>query len=327
MATDHLDGSAVVTNASGTPVEVTDYYPYGSIRLDEKSGSFNEQRKYIGELYDQDTGLNYLNARYQDPAAGRFISEDPIFLGVGTLGKSQVNLLLDPQQMNGYGYARDNPIVNSDPSGRWYKEFLSGHQSWSSFEGEIDEATEELSESSPAWNFVLDHPYIPAVVGTAPLATADVALASLAAYEVVGAAYSAYQTAGMVSILLPSLYALESNNVTNLASTAEDSTAIELNEPIDIDSEALQHVVDRHGFNSTALYSSKFNPGEDISSLIRLGTQQVKVLQSGGNLERVFDVGRDIGIDRITGGQTSYLTVITNDSGKLITAFPGIPVR
>jgi len=37
---------------------------------------------------------------------------------MGSLGKDQDTFLLDPQQMNAYSYARDNPIVGEDPSGK-----------------------------------------------------------------------------------------------------------------------------------------------------------------------------------------------------------------
>lgn len=85
--------------------------PYGTIRFDQKTGSYSEQRKYIGQEYDADTGLNYLNARYYNSTIGRFISEDPVFW---SFDKSW---LADPQNQSSYGYARNNPIVNSDPSG------------------------------------------------------------------------------------------------------------------------------------------------------------------------------------------------------------------
>jgi RHS repeat-associated protein len=55
----------------------------------------------------------FLNARYYNNAQGQFLSEDPVFLGDP---KSQV--LTDPQSLNSYSYANDNPIVKSDPSGR-----------------------------------------------------------------------------------------------------------------------------------------------------------------------------------------------------------------
>lgn len=107
---DWLSGLNVTTNASGTVEEVTDYYPYGAVHMDTKPANFNETRKYIGQVYDGATGLNYLNARYQDGARGQFISEDPTFW-------SQNQNLSDPQSLNSYSYANDNPINKSDPNG------------------------------------------------------------------------------------------------------------------------------------------------------------------------------------------------------------------
>ena len=66
----------------------------------------------------------FLNARYYNSAQGQFLSEDPVFLGDP---KSQV--LTDPQSLNSYSYANDNPIVKSDPSGKiagWDDAIASG---------------------------------------------------------------------------------------------------------------------------------------------------------------------------------------------------------
>ncbi|MFE9687205.1 RHS repeat domain-containing protein, partial [Streptomyces sp. NPDC006285] len=51
------------------------------------------------------TGLTHLGAREYDSTTGRFISVDPLMD------------LTDPQQHNGYSYAENSPITNSDPSG------------------------------------------------------------------------------------------------------------------------------------------------------------------------------------------------------------------
>ncbi|WP_075628011.1 RHS repeat-associated core domain-containing protein, partial [Xaviernesmea oryzae] len=62
-------------------------------------------KSYIGERFDPQTGLTYLNARYYDPAFGRFISPDTwdtIVKGVGT---------------NRYSYSEDDPINKSDANG------------------------------------------------------------------------------------------------------------------------------------------------------------------------------------------------------------------
>jgi RHS repeat-associated protein len=108
-------------NLQPTEAEVTDYYPYGQTRLD--TGNYNSQRKYIGEQYDSSSDLSFLNARYYNPATGRFVSQDPVFKDMGTKNFSQqysmpdVAFLADPQQLNSYSYARDNPINNKDTLG------------------------------------------------------------------------------------------------------------------------------------------------------------------------------------------------------------------
>ena len=85
-------------------------------------------------LFKVNTGVVHalLQARYYDGSKGEFLSEDPSFLAVGNPGQlkqltqqEQQQFLLDPQQMNSYGYGRDNPISKSDPSGLDAKLFSS----------------------------------------------------------------------------------------------------------------------------------------------------------------------------------------------------------
>ena len=90
-------------------VQTTDYYPYGGTRISVAT-STNEKRKFIGQFRD-DSGLDYLNARYYSSDRGQFISQDPMFW---LMPKS---LLEDPQQLNSYNYGRNNPITRSDPTG------------------------------------------------------------------------------------------------------------------------------------------------------------------------------------------------------------------
>ncbi len=124
--TDHLGGSSVVTDGSGNIAEAVDYYPYGEVRLDTKGGSYGgERRKFTGYESDSATGLNYAGARYQDPRVGRFMSVDPAFLDVGdrpgfeqSYGIKTEQFLSDPQLLNSYSYARNNPLVHTDKSGK-----------------------------------------------------------------------------------------------------------------------------------------------------------------------------------------------------------------
>ena len=55
--------------------------------------------------------LDYLNARYYDHARGQFISQDPVFWSVR-------QNLTDPQSLNSYSYANDNPVTKKDPDGQ-----------------------------------------------------------------------------------------------------------------------------------------------------------------------------------------------------------------
>lgn len=98
---DHLSSVRYVTNGAGATHETTAYSAYG----ERMNANFQTQRAYIGERYDPETGLLYLNARYMDPAFGRFISPDdwdPVLEGVGT---------------NRYTYAGNDPVNKSDPNG------------------------------------------------------------------------------------------------------------------------------------------------------------------------------------------------------------------
>ena len=119
---DHLGSTNVVTDASGTVVETLDYFPYGALRID--NGSHVSDREYIGERYDPNTNLNYFNSRYYQSDRGQFISRDPTFLAIGDpmklkqlTGRTQEQILADPQLIHSYSYGRDNPITQKDPNG------------------------------------------------------------------------------------------------------------------------------------------------------------------------------------------------------------------
>ena len=56
-----------------------------------------------GKRLDE-TGLIYLNARYYDPVAGRFISHDPVF---------------DPDSPDGFAFAGSDAVNGFDPTGRF----------------------------------------------------------------------------------------------------------------------------------------------------------------------------------------------------------------
>jgi RHS repeat-associated protein len=115
---DHLTGSNVVSNAGGQIEEVMDYFPFGDMRLDQNRGTFTEQRKFAGHEFDYDTGLTYMDARYYNSSSGRFLSLDPVFLDMSAN-------LSDPQALNSYSYARNNPLRYIDPDGGSWRDYAA----------------------------------------------------------------------------------------------------------------------------------------------------------------------------------------------------------
>ncbi len=121
---DHLGGSNVTTGNDGIAVETITYQPFGSILEDTKTSSFEQSRKYLGEETENMGSMAYLNARYYEGSRGQFLSQDPVHLAIGNAGQvkqlsgqDMLRYLSDPQQLNSYSYARNNPIVNKDPTG------------------------------------------------------------------------------------------------------------------------------------------------------------------------------------------------------------------
>ncbi len=86
------------------PVEVRrQHHVYDAVAL-----LFNAH-KFTGKERDSESGLDYFGARYFSGAQGRFTSPDE------PLGDQYPE---DPQSWNLYSYVRNNPLRNTDPTGR-----------------------------------------------------------------------------------------------------------------------------------------------------------------------------------------------------------------
>ncbi len=107
--TDHLQSSTLITDESGEVLQRMDYEPYGAMIENSRSqNSEGLRHTFTGRESDGETRLLYCGARYYDPVVGMFISPDQLIPNSD-----------DPQLFNRYAYARNNPMVYSDPSGEF----------------------------------------------------------------------------------------------------------------------------------------------------------------------------------------------------------------
>jgi RHS repeat-associated protein len=89
---------------AGDRVRHTLFTPFG-----KKFAWYGEpcrRKRFAGHEIHHDTGLVYMQARWMDPNAGTFLSID-----------SLVGDAFDPQAVNAYSYARNNPVSFTDPTG------------------------------------------------------------------------------------------------------------------------------------------------------------------------------------------------------------------
>jgi RHS repeat-associated protein len=117
LLTDALGSTA---NTTGSKAGELRYKAYGATRY--TWGTTPTTYRYTGQREEASIGLYYYNARWYDPALGRFIQPD-------TIVPEPVN----PQSLNRYAYCLNNPVKYNDPSGHdpldetWREAFRNQH--------------------------------------------------------------------------------------------------------------------------------------------------------------------------------------------------------
>ncbi len=103
-----IQGStSVITDDEGDYIESYEYTDLGETKKYGNTDFYNEIC-YTSGVYDETTGLYYLNARYYDPKDGVFLSQDTYRGDEKAYGS-----------WNLYAYCAGNPIKYVDPSGHW----------------------------------------------------------------------------------------------------------------------------------------------------------------------------------------------------------------
>ncbi len=120
MVADQLGTPRMIVEKSGSLAAVSrhDYLPFGEelfagtasrTTVQGYSAADGVRQKLAGSERDNETTLDFMQARYFSSAQGRFTSYDPLFVNL--------KRLIDPQRLNLYSYCRNNPLKYTDKDG------------------------------------------------------------------------------------------------------------------------------------------------------------------------------------------------------------------
>jgi RHS repeat-associated protein len=105
--TDLLGSPVRTTNDVGARATLTVFAPYGSLQRQIPADSNPQGPGYTGHVTDRASGLVYMQQRYYDPIAMRFVSVDPVHVDASS-----------GANFNRYWYANNSPYTYVDPDGR-----------------------------------------------------------------------------------------------------------------------------------------------------------------------------------------------------------------
>jgi RHS repeat-associated protein len=143
LTSDHLGSTRVVTKADGSVKARYDYLPFGEELGSGIGGRSTAQgysqadglrQKFTGYEHDDESGLDFAQARYYSSAQGRFTSTDPL------LSSSDVG---SPQSWNRYAYVLNNPLLYTDPLGLYVYDKSVTEEQRKQFDAALKRAKEE----------------------------------------------------------------------------------------------------------------------------------------------------------------------------------------
>ncbi|MBK7704501.1 MAG: RHS repeat-associated core domain-containing protein [Acidobacteria bacterium] len=115
LTQDHLGSPRVVTNQNGEVIKRTDWMAFGEeVEFNKRTSGLGydevpETRKgYTGYEKDDESGLDFAQARYYNPKHGRYTSVDPLTASAN---------VKNPQTFNRYSYVLNSPYKFVDPLG------------------------------------------------------------------------------------------------------------------------------------------------------------------------------------------------------------------
>ncbi|MCC7306483.1 MAG: RHS repeat-associated core domain-containing protein [Acidobacteria bacterium] len=115
LTSDHLGSPRINTDQNGAVIARHDYHPFGEeIFTAQRTTGLNYsadsvRKQFTGYERDEETDLDFAQARMYANRLGRFTSVDPILM--------TEDRRFNPQSINLYGYTMNRPLFYTDPTG------------------------------------------------------------------------------------------------------------------------------------------------------------------------------------------------------------------
>ncbi|MFV0387899.1 MAG: RHS repeat-associated core domain-containing protein [Pyrinomonadaceae bacterium] len=148
MTSDQLGSPRVLTDQSGSVLSRRDFLPFGEEAMIGTgpravgqgytfggSGGDSTRQKFTGYERDEETNLDFAQARTFNKNHGRFTTTDPLL----TTGRP-----FNPKTWNRYSYTLNNPLRFTDPTGLY--ECSGTAEQCKTFQGGLDSARAKLAD-------------------------------------------------------------------------------------------------------------------------------------------------------------------------------------
>jgi RHS repeat-associated protein len=302
---DHLGTPRLITNATAQKIAADDYLPFGrevtswrqemtdfDIDRPEHFHFTGHERDFGNNIYElHENYLDYMHARYYEAREGRFLEVDP--------GKDWD--ARQAQSWNLYTYARNNPMLLTDPDGRSVKEIFDFFHDL--FRKKLDE------ERPPAKTDTSDPNYLALTDSSSGASAQQAAYLTNKRGVAQAGVNEARAVVGAAGVTLGLLVAAE--GVTNVAAKLGQN--------------ALEHIVYRRWATSGFIKVGRFAEGTTARSLrTMIDTASTFGTRTADRLGRTgieMDFGHQIGVD-MTGHVATRLRVVITHSGDVVTAYP-----
>jgi RHS repeat-associated protein len=153
---DWLGTKRVTTTSTGTPWTSVFSGPFGDFQSQTGPGSDPSEEHFTSKPRDPNSNLDYFGARYYNSNLGRFLSPD--FNGTDDYASPIPYADLgNPQTLNLYGYAGNNPLSNVDPDGHDVYVCVDNGNGGQNCFNATDDQWKAIQHRSPGVQFNLDN--------------------------------------------------------------------------------------------------------------------------------------------------------------------------